>query len=170
MSNSNWQHRLCHIKLLVLDVDGVLTDGHLYYGEQGEALKVFHVHDGHGIKTLLAQGIRVAIITGRSSPINTMRARELGIDPVIQGSKNKQQDLQLLLQDMQLSFEQVAFMGDDLPDLAAMQAVALAFTVPQAHGQIKAIAHYCTRALAGQGAVREVCNLFTDLPKPVRSV
>lgn len=163
MTKTAWQDRLADIQLLVLDIDGVLTDGRLYYDAQGEALKVFHVQDGHGIKALLAQQIMVACITGRHSVINTRRTRELGIDPLIQGSQNKLEDLKTLLhgiQPRQPGLHQVAFMGDDLPDLPAMQAVALAFTVPQAHPDIQHMAHYCTRAPGGKGAVREVCDLL----------
>lgn len=160
-----WQSQLQYIKLLVLDVDGVLTDGKLHYNAQGECLKVFHVQDGHGIKTLLGQNIQVAIITGRQSAINQMRASELGINYLIQGSKNKLADLQTLLKQLQLKPDQVAFMGDDLPDLAAMQAAALAFTVPDAHPDIKDHADYCTHKAGGNGAVREVCDLFTNSHK-----
>ena len=160
-----WQNQLKNIRLLVLDIDGVLTDGKLYYDAEGECLKVFHVQDGHGIKSLIAHHINVAIITGRKSAINQTRTNELGIKHLIQGSEDKLADLQALLKRLQLHSNQVAFMGDDLPDLAAMQTVAIAFTVANARQIIKDHADYCTQATGGHGAVREVCDLLINADK-----
>lgn len=146
------------IRVLVLDVDGVLTDGRLYYGARGEALKVFHVRDGAGLKQLCAAGVAVAVISGRRSPMTRRRCRELGIHHVIQGAADKQAALQRLCARLGVALEQCACIGDDTPDVPMMRAAGLAFAVADAHEAARRAAHIVTAAAGGQGAVREVCD------------
>ena len=152
------QRAAAGIRLLVLDVDGVLTDGRLYYDAGGEQLKVFHVRDGHGIRALGRQGVRLAIISGRRSRAVQQRARELGIAHVLQGIDDKLAALERLRARLRLPLAAVACVGDDTPDVALMQAVGLAFAVADAHPDALAAADVVTRAPGGQGAVREVCD------------
>ncbi|MDF1623808.1 KdsC family phosphatase [Pseudohongiella nitratireducens] len=146
------------IRMLVLDVDGVLTDGRLYFSEQGESLKVFNTLDGHGIKLLQQCGIEVVIISGRRSAALQLRAQNLGISRLQTGREDKWQALQELLEDDNLSVDQIACMGDDLPDLTIMCNCALAITVPNAHQSLKHHAHLCTERPGGHGAVRELAD------------
>ena len=148
------------IELLVLDVDGVLTDGSLFYGPDGEALKRFHVHDGAGIKTVLAAGIKVAVISARQSPAVQTRMRELGVEDVQQGCDDKLQALQGLMERLNVGPERVACIGDDLTDVPMMRNVGLSVAVLNAQQQAIDAAHYTTEAKGGHGAVREVCNLL----------
>ena len=150
------------IKLLVLDVDGVLTDGRLWFGAEGEALKVFHVRDGAGIKALQAAGVTVAIISGRVSPAVTRRAAELGIRHVRQGADDKAAALAELLRETGVAASLTACIGDDTPDLAVMARVALPIAVADAHQAVLAAAHHVTRLGGGQGAVREICDLLIE--------
>jgi 3-deoxy-D-manno-octulosonate 8-phosphate phosphatase (KDO 8-P phosphatase) len=145
------------IRLLVLDVDGVLTDGRLYYGPRGEALKVFHVHDGHGIVQLRRAGIEVAVISGRRSPMVSARCRELGVRYVHQGVADKLTVFERLCARLRLAPSACACVGDDLLDLALMRRVALAFAVPTRTARRRA-AGIVTRLRGGRGAVREVCD------------
>ncbi len=124
------------IKLLLLDVDGVLTDGRLYYGNNGEELKAFDIQDGLGIKLLQKGGVQVGIITGRVSTLLQRRADELGISPVVQGREDKLTALGELLGDMDIQMEQIAFMGDDLPDLAVINRVGLGMTVANGNATV----------------------------------
>jgi 3-deoxy-D-manno-octulosonate 8-phosphate phosphatase (KDO 8-P phosphatase) len=149
------------IRLLVLDVDGVLTDGRLYYGARGEVLKVFHVLDGHGIKAVLAAGIDVAVISGRSSAAVRRRCRDLGIRHLYQGVTEKLPVFERLCGRLRISPRASACVGDDTPDIPLMRAVGLAFAVPNAHPLVRRAAHRVTRARGGRGAVREVCDLLT---------
>lgn len=153
--------RATQVKLLVLDVDGVLTDGALYVGPDGkEHLKVFDSLDGHGIKLLTSTGVQVAIITGRTSEMVLARAKELGITQVQMGAKDKAKALETLLAQLQLQSKDCAAVGDDWPDLSVLNQVALACCPAQAHDEVKKRCHYvCTRS-GGQGAVREVCDLL----------
>jgi 3-deoxy-D-manno-octulosonate 8-phosphate phosphatase (KDO 8-P phosphatase) len=146
------------IKILVLDVDGVLTDGRLYYAADGEALKVFHVRDGHGIKSLLAAGIEIAIISGRSSPALERRARELGIRHIYQGIEDKGVALANLLDELGFSAAQAACLVDDTPDLPMMHIVGLPVAVADAHPRVLAAAKLVTRLPGGAGAVRELAD------------
>lgn len=149
------------IKLLVLDVDGVLTDGSLYVGPDGlEQLKVFDSLDGHGIKLLQSTGVHCAIITGRKSTMVESRARELGIQHVFMAVKDKLAILKSLLNELGLSMKECAAMGDDWPDLSVISRVHLATAPAQAHAEILARAHFVTERRGGQGAVREVCDLI----------
>lgn len=154
------EERAARVQLAVFDVDGVFTDGRLYYGARGEQLKAFHVRDGHGIKLLLRHGIRVAVISGRRSPAVTQRMRELGIRHLFQGRDDKLAVLQKLLQQLKLAWNQVACVGDDLVDLPLFESAGLAVAVADAQPEVRARAHHVTRARGGEGAVREVCDLL----------
>lgn len=146
------------IRLLALDVDGVLTDGRLYLGGNGEELKAFNTLDGHGIKLLQQSGVKVGIITGRKSALVARRAAELGIDLLLQDRLDKLNALKEMLTEVELDLSQVAFMGDDLPDLAPMCRVGLALTVPNAHPVVRQHAHWQSARNGGEGAVREACD------------
>jgi 3-deoxy-D-manno-octulosonate 8-phosphate phosphatase (KDO 8-P phosphatase) len=146
------------IALVVLDVDGVLTDGRLWYGPGGEALKAFDVRDGHGIKTLVAAGVGVAVISGRSSGAVAARMRELGVADVAQGVGDKARALDELLRRRALEARRVACLVDDTPDLGMMAVVGLPAAVADAHPAVLAAAKHVTRAPGGRGAVREFCD------------
>lgn len=148
------------LKLLVLDVDGVLTDGKLYLSDSGEEIKAFNTLDGHGLKMLKASGVDVAIITGRKSRLVEMRAGNLGIAHLYQGVEDKLSAFRELIGKLGLQPQQVAFMGDDLVDLPAMRRAGLALTVPAAPTLVKQHAHYVSERSGGDGAVREVCELI----------
>ena len=146
------------IRLLVLDVDGVLTDGRLYFGPRGEALKAFHVRDGVGLKELQRAGLAVAVISGRRSPIVAARCRELGVRHVLQGVGDKLAALTRLCARLKLTPSACACVGDDLPDVPVMRAAALSFAVADAHHAARRAADIVTRLPGGRGAVREVCD------------
>jgi 3-deoxy-D-manno-octulosonate 8-phosphate phosphatase (KDO 8-P phosphatase) len=152
--------RARRVRLLVLDVDGVLTDGRLHITAHGEDVKVFHVRDGSGLVALQRAGIAVAIISGRDSPAVTRRAAELGIVHVRQGIADKGAALATLLQDTGIDAAACACVGDDTPDLPLFERAALAVAVSDAHATALAAAHWVTRAPGGHGAVREVCDLL----------
>jgi 3-deoxy-D-manno-octulosonate 8-phosphate phosphatase (KDO 8-P phosphatase) len=157
------------VRLLVLDVDGVLTDGTLYYGAGGEELKAFHIQDGLGIKMLQASGVEVAIITGRASQALRLRAEDLGIRHVRQGVQRKLAAYHELLRALDLEQSQTACMGDDLPDLPMLDRCALAATVPDAPEAVRSRVHYVTRRPGGRGAVRELCELILDAQDQLQS-
>lgn len=148
------------IKLLISDVDGVLTDGHIYMGAQGEAFKAFNILDGFGIKALQDAGITFAVITGRESAIVTQRMRELSVRYVFQGQGNKMSAFNTLRTQLRLSDEQIAHVGDDLPDLPLIRRAGLGVAVANAYPTLKQHAHYITRAFGGQGAMREISDLI----------
>jgi 3-deoxy-D-manno-octulosonate 8-phosphate phosphatase (KDO 8-P phosphatase) len=148
------------IKLLVLDVDGVLTDGRLYYGATGETMKVFDVRDGYGLKRWHDFGGRSAIISGRNSPIVAHRASELGISYIYQDRDDKARAFDELLSQAQVSTDECCFVGDDSLDVPVMQQVRLAVAVADAHEDAKAAAHHITRLGGGRGAVREVTDIL----------
>lgn len=150
------------LKLLVLDVDGTLTDGALYFGARGEQLKVFHVRDGHGVKLAQAAGITVAVISGRRHPAVLKRCRDLGIRHVIQGAADKSRALDTLLAKLKLTTSQVACIGDDTPDIPLFSRVAFAVAVADAHPLAAAAAHRVTELPGGRGAVREACDWLLD--------
>jgi 3-deoxy-D-manno-octulosonate 8-phosphate phosphatase (KDO 8-P phosphatase) len=152
--------RAAAIRLLVLDVDGVLTDGRLYFSAAGETMKTFHVRDGAGIAQLLRAGIEVAVISGRNSLAVDARMAELGVRWVRQKVSDKLAVLRELLTELRLTNETVACMGDDSPDIPILQIAGLAATVADAHPSVQACAHFVTAARGGQGAVREVCDLL----------
>jgi len=148
------------IRLMVFDVDGVLTDGKLWYGEQGEALKQFHVLDGYGLKMLATNGFTVALMTAREGPILARRAAELGLAHLYQGVRDKASALVDLAQKEGIALEAVGYMGDDVIDLAAMQRAGFAATVPHAPAYIAQAAHWVSTTFGGQGAVRQCCDLL----------
>ncbi|GAB3286553.1 KdsC family phosphatase [Parahaliea aestuarii] len=150
------------IRLLALDVDGVLTDGRIYYGNSGEELKAFSIKDGLGIKLLQKAGIEVAIITGRNSHIVARRAAELGIGEVVQGREDKREALVELCRAKSLQLSECAYMGDDLPDLGAIIAAGLGLTVADACARVAAAADWCSRFNGGCGAVREACEFLLE--------
>ena len=148
------------IRLLVLDVDGVLTDGGLYFGAAGEAYKRFHVHDGAGIKAIQQAGIQVAIVSARTSAAVACRAAELQVAHVMQGETDKGDALTRLTQQLDVPKTAVAAVGDDLGDLPMLGAAGLAVAVANARPEVKEAAHLVTHATGGAGAVREVCDLL----------
>lgn len=151
-------NKLKHIKLLILDVDGVLTDGGIIYNDNGVETKAFNVKDGLGIKLLMKAGIRLCILTGRSSDALYKRCNDLGIDFILDGVGNKADMLDVILDHSGLAFEEVAFMGDDLPDLALMKMVGLSIAVADAHERVRKAADMVTSTKGGAGAVREACE------------
>lgn len=153
-------HCAKNIRLLLLDVDGVLTDGRLYYGNQGEELKAFNIQDGLGIKLLQRNGIEVGIITGRSSQLLSRRATELGIELVVQGREDKLTALNEMLETSHYDMQEIAFLGDDLPDLAVIRRVGLGVAVANARPIIAEHALWQTSACGGHGAVRELAELL----------
>jgi 3-deoxy-D-manno-octulosonate 8-phosphate phosphatase (KDO 8-P phosphatase) len=148
------------IKLLVLDVDGVMTSGALYFSNSGDEFKAFNVMDGLGIKLLQDNGVDVAIITGRESELVKRRADNLGIKHVIQGREDKLIALTEMMQPLNLDYTDIAYLGDDLPDLAAIRKVQLGMTVANGHPFVVEHADGQTAASGGNGAVREVCELI----------
>jgi 3-deoxy-D-manno-octulosonate 8-phosphate phosphatase (KDO 8-P phosphatase) len=154
------RERAARVKLAIFDVDGVLTDGRLCYSDDGRELKSFHVHDGFGLKRLIANGIEVAVITTRISHMVTERTAELGIAHVYQGQDNKLACYEQLIHALKLAPEQCCYCGDDLPDLAVMQRVGLGVAVANAHPWVRERARWRTRACGGEGAVRELCDLL----------
>lgn len=147
------------IKVVIFDVDGVLTDGGLYLSDSGEETKAFNSHDGHGIKMLKASGVDLAIITGRESRCVELRAKNLGIKHVYQGAENKLHAFEALLAKLGLDATACAYMGDDVVDLPVMLRCGLAVCVPAAPALVKRHAHYVTRLEGGRGAAREVCEI-----------
>ncbi len=152
--------KAANIKLAVFDVDGVLTDGKLILGENGNEYKSFHVRDGHGLVMLLESGCNIAVITARSSKIVAERMASLGIEYVYQGEKDKGARLMKLIDELGLTHEQVVYVGDDVIDLPAMVKVGLAIAVADARPEVKQHADWTTEDRGGQGAVREVCELI----------
>ncbi|MDP1717878.1 MAG: 3-deoxy-manno-octulosonate-8-phosphatase KdsC [Burkholderiales bacterium] len=152
--------RAKRIRLAIFDVDGVLTDGSLYFTDSGEELKAFNVRDGHGMKMLQNSGIRLAIITSRRSRCVEQRAKNLGIDLLYQGVSDKLVKFRELLAELGLDAAATAYMGDDVIDLPVLRNCGLALTVPEAPAIVKTHAHYISRAPGGRGAAREVCELM----------
>ena len=148
------------LKLLILDVDGVLTDGKLFFDNQGNEYKSFHARDGHGIKLLRQTGVEVAVISGRKSSSVALRMKNLGIEYVYQGHENKQAAFDEIIEKTGIPPEQAAHVGDDLLDLPIMIRVGLAIAVNDANFAVKQRAHWCTALPGGHGAVREVCDFI----------
>ena len=151
------------LRLMAFDVDGVMTDGRLYYGPDGEMLKTFSTLDGHGLKKLAASGVTLAIITGRNSAMVARRARDLGIEHVIQGREDKGVALSALAQQLGLSAAEIGYMGDDEPDVPALEWAGLGFAPADAHAVARSAAGHVTEARGGEGAVREVCDSLLRL-------
>jgi len=154
------ENRAAVVRLLALDVDGVLTDGLIYYSNSGDELKAFNIKDGLGIKLLQEAGVKVAIITGRQSEIVARRARELDVTDVVQGREDKHQALLELCQRHDLALEECAYMGDDLPDLRAIIAAGLGMAVADASTAVHEAADWRSRYCGGAGAVREACEFI----------
>jgi 3-deoxy-D-manno-octulosonate 8-phosphate phosphatase (KDO 8-P phosphatase) len=157
---ANTGSRAREVRLLILDVDGVLTDGGLQFDNRGEAFKTFNSLDGHGIRMLMNGGIEVAVITGRKSKIVEHRMAELGVSRLYQGSSDKLKVFTALLQAIGLAAEQVAYIGDDLPDLPVLRRVGLAIAVQNAHPFVRKHCHWVTDRSGGHGAVREVTDFI----------
>jgi 3-deoxy-D-manno-octulosonate 8-phosphate phosphatase (KDO 8-P phosphatase) len=151
--------RAAKVKVMIFDVDGVLTDGSLTYDANGEITKTFFVLDGLGIQLLQKTGVRTAIISARNSPIVVKRAQDLGIAHVYQGIHDKRVAFARLLEETGVTAEQCGYIGDDVIDLPLLLQVGFAVTVPTGHAEVQPRAHYVTRAPGGRGAVREVCDL-----------
>ncbi|MBC7414783.1 MAG: HAD hydrolase family protein [Herminiimonas sp.] len=152
--------RAAGVRLMIFDVDGILTDGSLHLGADGELLKSFNVLDGHGIKLLQQSGIATAIISARASPIVLRRATDLSIEHVIQGVHDKRQAFTQLLQTTGLPASACGFIGDDWLDLPLLLQVGFAASVPNGHAEVRSRVHYVTEAHGGRGAAREVCDLI----------
>lgn len=162
--------KITPIQLLILDVDGTLTDGQLYYGNAGEHLKAFHVHDGLGLHLLQRAGLEVAIITAKSGDAVANRMRDLQIKHVHLGCADKRPAYDTLKASLKLADHQIAYVGDDLPDLALMKRVGFAVAVKNAPAIIAQHADYITKAKPGRGAVREVCELILEAQQKLESV
>ena len=160
LTNIDLVQRARNVRLLVLDVDGVLTDGKLYFLADGSEAKAFSTLDGQGIKMLKNSGVNIAIITGRTSSIVERRAANLGIEHVVQGREDKRIALDELLATLQLSYAQVAYLGDDLPDLAPIRRVALGVAVANANSFVRQHAQAVTMLRGGEGAAREFCEFI----------
>jgi len=156
--------KAARIKLLIFDVDGVLTDGSLFIGDDGQEYKAFHSQDGHGIKMLQKHGVRCAIITGRTSKVVEHRIRNLGIDPelVWQGQHDKLLGFAALLEQTGLQADEIAYLGDDIVDLPVMQKVGLAIAVQDAHAFVLKHSHWQTPRAGGRGAARDVCEMILE--------
>ncbi len=148
------------LKAAIFDVDGVLTDGRIYIGEQGESFKAFSTLDGHGLKLLSQGGITPIIITGRDSPAVRRRVADLGLQHAVYGAKDKYAVAQALLDQLGLQWSEVAAMGDDWPDLPLLTRVGFACAPANTHAEVKAVAHHVTVAAGGHGAARECCDLM----------
>lgn len=148
------------VRVAFFDVDGVLTDGGLYFSEVGETLKRFHTLDGHGIKLLQQAGITPAVVTGRDSPALRLRLKALGVMHARFGTEDKRPAAESILAELGLSWPQAAAIGDDWPDLPVMRRVAFACAPAQAHIEARAVAHHVTAAPGGAGAAREFCDLL----------
>jgi 3-deoxy-D-manno-octulosonate 8-phosphate phosphatase (KDO 8-P phosphatase) len=154
------QGRGLGVKAAIFDVDGVLTDGSLYIGEHGETFKAFHVLDGHGLKLLAQGGIAPIVITGRDSLAVRRRVADLGLQHMRFGVADKLAAATELLQSLAIDWADVAVMGDDWPDLPLFARAAFACAPPNAHAEVRAVAHHITSARGGQGAARECCDLL----------
>ena len=148
------------VRVAFFDVDGVLTDGGLYFSEVGETLKRFHTLDGHGIKLLQQAGITPAVVTGRDSPALRLRLKALGVMHARFGTEDKRPAAESILAELGLSWPQAAAIGDDWPDLPVMRRAAFACAPPQAQAEVRAVAHHVTAAAGGAGAARELCDLL----------
>ena len=159
-----------NIKLVLLDVDGVLTDGRLYYGNSGEELKAFDIQDGLGIKLLQKGDVKVGIITGRRSALLQRRAEELAISPLVQGREDKWLALNEMMENLGVSLEEIAFVGDDLPDLAVIKRVGLGITPANGSHIVASQADWQTKNSGGDGAVREVAELILSAQDKLESI
>ncbi len=154
--------KAARIRLVVFDVDGVLTDGSLFLGDNGEEYKAFHSRDGHGIKMLQRTGVRVAIITGRTSNVVAHRMKDLGVTLCYQGSLEKLPVFEKVIEELRLDASHVAYVGDDVVDLPVMRRVGFAVAVQDAHPLVKKHAHWQTPNAGGRGAARDVCEFIME--------
>ena len=151
------------LRLLLLDVDGVMTDGKLYFSSEGSEMKCFNTLDGQGIKALRRSGVEVGIITGRTSTLVAKRAFDLGIHLLIQGREDKYTAMQELLADSSYALQEIAFLGDDYPDLQVMTKVGLSMSVQNAHREVVKRSHWQSQRKGGEGAVREACDFIMQI-------
>ena len=156
--DTEFRRRASGIRLLAMDVDGVLTDGAIYLTASGDEFKAFNILDGQGLKMIRRQGIQTAFITGRDSPLTETRATNLGIDHVYQGREDKAAALRELSDRTGIAVGEMAYVGDDLPDLAAIQLAGLGISVPNGSSTVREAADWCTATAGGSGAVREICE------------
>jgi len=163
------QKKAAAIRLIVFDVDGVLTDGSLYIGDDGQEYKAFNSKDGHGMKMLQATGVQIAIITGRTSEVVRIRMQSLGVEHVYQGKRMKLPAYEELKQATGFGDDQIAYVGDDVVDLPVMTRVGLAIAVQDAHYLAKQHAHWVTPSSGGRGAGREACELIMDAQGTLQS-
>jgi 3-deoxy-D-manno-octulosonate 8-phosphate phosphatase (KDO 8-P phosphatase) len=154
--------RAARVRLVIFDVDGVLTDGSLYLGDDGQEYKAFHSRDGHGMAMLQESGVTIGIITGRSSQVVRLRMESLGVRQVYQGQRDKRAAYEQIKADLGLTDDEVAFVGDDVVDLPVMSRVGLAIAVQDAHPFVKQHAHWQTPSRGGRGAARDVCELLME--------
>lgn len=150
------------INTLFFDVDGIFTDGSLYYGPNGEAMKVFHVHDGYAIKRFLERNFQIYVITGRSSEMVKTRFNELGVDRIYMGVDQKATLVRTIQEENSIDRQNCLFMGDDRPDVECIDDVQIFVSVPNARREVKALAHWITNVPGGQGAVRELFDWLID--------
>lgn len=156
---NNIEDKARRIKLLILDVDGVMTDGRIYYGNYGDELKAFDVKDGFGIALSKRADIETVILTAKKSKVARLRAKDIGIKWIYENS-SKLKVFNKLLCKFRIKAHEVCFIGDDLIDIPVLKAAGLSVTVPQAADEVKAVSSYVTKAFAGRGAVREICELI----------
>lgn len=154
------RERAARVKLMIFDVDGVLTDGSLHFGAEGEVIKTFNVLDGHGIKLLQQNGLTTAIISARQAPAVARRATDLGIHYLHQGSHDKRATFEQLLAETGLTADACGFIGDDVIDLPILSRVGFAASVPNGHPDVLSRVHYVSKAAGGRGAVREICDFI----------
>ena len=154
--------RARRVRMVIFDVDGVLTDGRLWYGPSGEELKAFHAFDGHGVKLLQLAGFKTALISGRDSQAVSERARELGIEHVMQGADDKHAAFRTLLRRLKVKQDATAYMGDDVVDLPVLSRCGFACAPHEAPEEVRRSAHYIAAARAGHGAAREVCEFILE--------
>ncbi|WP_295454787.1 3-deoxy-manno-octulosonate-8-phosphatase KdsC [uncultured Thiodictyon sp.] len=154
--------RAARVRLVIFDVDGVLTDARLYLGDHGQELKVFNARDGHGMVMLRETGVALAVISGRQSAVVHTRMQDLGVTHVYQGQRDKLPAYEELIRTLGLTDEVIAYLGDDVIDLPVMRRVGLAIAVADAHPVVRRYAHWCTAAPGGRGAARELCELVME--------
>jgi 3-deoxy-D-manno-octulosonate 8-phosphate phosphatase (KDO 8-P phosphatase) len=154
--------KAARIRLIIFDVDGVLTDGSLFVGDDGQEYKAFNSRDGHGIKMLIRHGVTVAIITGRTSMVVEHRMKNLGIEHVYQGQLEKLPAYEKLARELGISAEETAYVGDDVVDLPVMRRVGLAIAVQDAHPLVRAHSHWQTPSRGGRGAARDACEMLME--------
>ena len=153
-------NRAARIRLMIFDVDGILTDGSLHFGPEGEVIKTFNVLDGHGIKLLQQAGVATAIISARQSALVARRASDLGIQHLFQGVHDKRTAFEQLLAQTGIAAEEAGFVGDDVIDLPILLRVGFAASVPNGHAEVRSRVHYVTQASGGRGAARELCDFI----------